>query len=76
MPSKRTAKQRKTKPTDPYPHAYICKACAVSKGGKWPKGHLATQHCDTCPYCKKEAGLCAVDDWIMPGRKLSLSTWD
>ena len=57
------------------PHGYICSDCAIERGAKWPKNHVATRHDAVCPYCNKEKGLCSVTDWLWNGEK-NLKTWD
>ena len=42
---------------------YVCSECAKKMGGKWPKGHCATCHTGTCPYCGKEKGLVSIGDY-------------
>lgn len=37
---------------DEYPRS-VCSACAISNGGKWPKGHMATFHIGKCDWCRK-----------------------
>lgn len=32
-------------------HYWICHECAVSKGGKLPKGWVGTVMCSDCEYC-------------------------
>ncbi len=62
---------------DPFPHAYICSACAKRKKLRWEKGNCATQQTDTCPYCGLTKGLCAVRDYLKPGEKtIPLIRWD
>lgn len=46
-----------------FPYHEICSKCAEKKGGTWPEGHCATCWMGVCPYCGKEAGLCALGDW-------------
>jgi hypothetical protein len=45
---------------------YLCHKCATRLGGKWPKGHRATQHNGVCPECRTEAGLVSVGDYDWP----------
>lgn len=37
-----------------FPFYWICDECARSKGGKWPKGHVATATSGMCMYCRGE----------------------
>lgn len=30
---------------------WICYQCALDRGGKWPRGHMATVITGTCTYC-------------------------
>jgi len=45
---------------------YLCGECAELKGAKWPKGHRATFHSATCPFCKNCRPIASWDDWSWP----------
>jgi hypothetical protein len=64
--------------SEPYPHYWICGSCAKKQGWKWPKGHCATMHSNTCPGCGKlETLSCAINDWLKPGqKKIDPLLWD
>ena len=48
---------------------YLCGHCADKAGAKWPKGHVATAHTNTCPYCQVPAlSLTHWTDWNWPDR--------
>lgn len=51
------------------PHSFICSKCAKDKGGKWPKGHVATCHEGVCKYCNGKAMLANIGDYNWPDRK-------
>lgn len=53
------------------PFSYICFPCANERGGKWPEGHCATCHNDTCPYCKAHSQLACISDWNWPDAELN-----
>lgn len=50
----------------PEGQGYICFVCATRLGGRWPKGHVATQSSGVCPECKCAAALCSVGDYNWP----------
>lgn len=77
---------KKTDLNHTLPYTTICANCAQKRLGKWPEGHVATHgakaegersemHHALCPYCKKGATVCSVDDWLWPGQK-ELKNWD
>lgn len=62
MPTKPRASQK----PNPFPHYYICRVCAVAKGGKG-SGGAVTCHKGECLYCgDKDATLCATADYHWP----------
>lgn len=46
-------------------HYFICKICAIERGGVSTEGSC-TAHKDVCPYCKKESILLAWNDFDWP----------
>jgi rubrerythrin len=59
----------KRREPDKLPHMYICRVCAHTRGGDWPKGHAATWHEGECPYCGAVAYLANIGDWNWPDGK-------
>ena len=47
----------------------ICTTCANERNLKWPKGHVATFHIGTCPYCDQARSLCSTGDYDWPDGK-------
>jgi len=43
--------------------SYICRTCAISLGGMWPEGHVATVTPGVCDNCGLSNGLAHVHDW-------------
>jgi len=50
---------------DNYPD-WICDDCARSHGGRWPEGHVATFHEDTCGWCGESKDVTQPRDWGYP----------
>lgn len=42
---------------------WVCNDCALLVGGKWPKGHVATFHPDTCEVCGQLRTVTEPRDW-------------
>lgn len=47
-------------------YGYLCGPCALSRGGVWPSGHLATYHVAVCSDCLGWGSLASADDWDWP----------
>lgn len=55
---------------------WICDTCAKERGGKWPKGHVATVSLMKCGYCdgKNHGSQEAIAPWVdynWPDKKLT-----
>ena len=56
----------------------ICAECARAHGGRWPKGHCATQWRGLCAGCGLLKTCCAVGDWLWKNAetKVPFERWD
>lgn len=53
----------KLEPADP---GFVCGDCARARDARWPPGHCATMHQNTCYYCGKVGTLANIGDWNWP----------
>ena len=45
---------------------YICSDCASKNNGKWPDGHIATWHYNTCGFCDEKKPVTHRRNWEYP----------
>lgn len=51
-----------------YPQ-WVCCSCAEANGGKFPQGHTATFHMDTCGWCNQWKAVTEPRDYRYPTHK-------